>query len=89
MKMCEAFSKLNYDINLFVINNKDIKTINKIYNINNKFKIFSIFNKFILLNFILRIIFSLKILSKKLIKMLYLFREVLFLVYLQVFLKGK
>tara|TARA_Y100001958_G_C21224703_1_gene550104 strand:- start:449 stop:1543 length:1095 start_codon:yes stop_codon:yes gene_type:complete len=65
MKMCEAFSKLNYDINLFVIYYKNIGIINKIYNINDKFKIFSIFNKFILLNFILRIIFSLKILSKK------------------------
>tara|TARA_B100000963_G_scaffold362021_1_gene402153 strand:+ start:7331 stop:8425 length:1095 start_codon:yes stop_codon:yes gene_type:complete len=65
MKMCEAFSKLKYDINLFVINKKNINQINKIYNIDYKFKIFSIFNNFILLNFMLRIIFSIKILSKK------------------------
>ena len=65
MKMCEAFSKLNYDTNLFVINKKDINKINKIYNINYKFKIISIFNNFILLNFIIRILFSIKILLKK------------------------
>ena len=65
MKMCEAFSKLNYDINLFVINKKDTNRINKIYNINNKFKIISIFDNIILLNFITRILFSIKILLKK------------------------
>ena len=65
MKMCEAFSKLNYDINLFVINKKKKDQTNKDYNINYKFKIFSIFNNSILLNFVIRIIFSLKILSKK------------------------
>ena len=65
MKMCEAFSKLKYDINLFVINKKDKDQTNKDYNINYKFKIFSIFNNSILLNFVIRIIFSLKILSKK------------------------
>ena len=30
MKMCEAFSRLKYDINLFVINKKNINLINKI-----------------------------------------------------------
>ncbi len=65
MKMCEAFSKLNYDINLFVINSKNINQINKRYNINYKFKILPIFDNFILLNFVLRIIFSFKILYKK------------------------
>ena len=34
MKMCEAFSKLKYDINLFVINNKNINQVNKKYNKN-------------------------------------------------------
>ena len=48
MKMCEAFSKLNHDVNLFVIKKKNINKINKIYNINYKFKIFSIFNNFLL-----------------------------------------
>ena len=65
MKMCEAFSKLNYDTNLFVINKKDTNKINKIYNINYKFKIISVFNDFILLNFIIRVLFSIKILLKK------------------------
>ncbi len=65
MKMCEAFSKLKYDTNLFVINKKNTDKINKIYNINYNFKIISIFNNFILLNFIIRILFSIKILLKK------------------------
>ena len=79
MKMCEAFSKLKYDVNLFVINRKNINKINKIYNINYKFKIFSIFNNFILLNFIIRIIFALKILSKKTEKnALFLSRSIIF-----------
>ena len=66
MKMCEAFSKLRYDVNLLVINSKNIKKINKIYNIKNRFNIFSIFSNTIILNFILRVIFSIKILIKKL-----------------------
>ena len=74
MKMCEAFSKLKYDVN-----RKNINKINKIYNINYKFKIFSIFNNFILLNFIIRIIFALKILSKKTEKnALFLSRSIIF-----------
>ena len=62
MKMCEAFSKLGFNINLFVINHKDNKKNFKFYNIKNKFKIYSIFNKFVELNFIYRILFSIKIL---------------------------
>ena len=62
MKMCEAFSKLGFNINLFVINHKDNKKNFIFYNIKNKFKIYSIFNKFIELNFIYRILFSIKIL---------------------------
>ena len=65
MKMCEAFSKMKYDVNLIVINYKNINKINQIYNIHYKFSIFSVFNNSILLNFILRIIFSFKILVKK------------------------
>ena len=61
MKMCEAFSKLNYNTNLIVINKKNTNRINKIYNINYNFKIISIFNNFISLNFIIRILFSIKI----------------------------
>ena len=55
MKMCEAFSKLKYDINLFVINKKNKNQLNKDYNINYKFKVISIFNDFVLLNFLFRI----------------------------------
>ena len=76
MKMCEAFSKHNYDTNLIVINKKNTNKINKIYNINYNFKIISVFNNFILLNFILRILFSIKILLKKTEKTLYFFQEV-------------
>lgn len=65
MKMCEAFAKLKYDINLYIINHQNLKKINKNYNINNKFKIHSIFDKAIKLNLLYRIIFSLKILFKK------------------------
>ena len=79
MKMCEAFSKLGYSINLFVINKKNINQINKIYNINYRFKVFSIFNNFILLNFISRIIFTIKILLRKSEKQdLYLSRSIIF-----------
>ena len=79
MKMCEAFSKLNYDTNLFVINKKNKNKINKIYNINYDFKIISVFNNFILLNFIKRILFSIKILLKKTEKdALFLSRSIIF-----------
>ena len=79
MKMCEAFSKHNYDTNLFVINKKNTNRINKIYNINYNFKIISVFNNFILLNFILRILFSIKILLKKTEKnALFLSRSIIF-----------
>jgi glycosyltransferase involved in cell wall biosynthesis len=64
MKMCEAFSKLGFKINLFVISNKNTNLIYKSYNLKEKFYINSIFNTFIKLNFIYRIIFSLKILLK-------------------------
>ena len=79
MKMCEAFSKLNYDTNLFVINKKNTNKINKIYNINYNFKIISVFDNFVLLNFILRILFSIKILLKKSEKdALFLSRSIIF-----------
>jgi len=79
MKMCEAFSKLKYDINLFVINKKNKNQLNKDYNINYKFKVISIFNDFVLLNFLFRIIFALKILSKNTEKnALFLSRSIIF-----------
>ena len=80
MKMCEAFSKLKYDVNLIVINYRNINQINKVYNINYKFNILSIFNNFTLLNFLLRIIFSLKILIQKFdINALFISRSIIFL----------
>ncbi len=64
MKMCEAFSKLGYETNLFTINSKNLSKIFKDYNIKYKFNIISVFNNFKKLNFLLRIIFSIKIFSK-------------------------
>ena len=62
LKMCEAFSKLGFNINLLIINHKNKNQIFKSYNIKNKFQISSILNKSIKLSFVSRIIFSLKIL---------------------------
>ncbi len=66
MKMCEAFSKIGFDTNLFTINSENLKNINKVYNIKNYFKIISVFKNFKNLNFLSRIIFSKKILSQNL-----------------------
>jgi len=71
MKMCEAFTKLGFETYLFTIKSKNLSKIYKDYNISYKFKIISIFNKFKKLNFLLRIIFSSKILSKNLNKKSY------------------
>jgi hypothetical protein len=60
MKMCEAFSKLGYEINLFVINHKNINKLFKSYNIKNKFYMESILSNFTQLNLILRIFFFYK-----------------------------
>ena len=68
MKMCEAFSKLGFSIDLFTIKRSNLKKIFKIYDIKYKFNIISIFNNFLKLNLLLRLIFSLKILLKDLDK---------------------
>ena len=68
MKMCEAFSKLGFSIDLFAIKRSNLKKIFKIYDIKYKFNIISIFNNFLKLNLLLRLIFSLKILLKNLDK---------------------
>ena len=68
MKMCEAFSKLGYSVNLLIIKGLDLKKIFNIYNIKYKFNIISVFNDFLKLNFLLRLIFSFKILIKNLDK---------------------
>ena len=64
MKMCEAFAKLGFKTNLFTIKSKNLSKIYKDYNINYRFNIISVFNNFKRLNFLLRIIFSSKILLK-------------------------
>ena len=60
MKMCEAFSELKYDVNLFTINYINKSQIMNFYNINHNFKILGVFKKITLLNFFYRILFSLK-----------------------------
>ena len=64
MKMCEAFAKLGFKTNLFTIKSKNLSKIYKDYNINYRFNIISVFNNFKRLNFLLRIIFSSKILLR-------------------------
>ena len=79
MKMCEAFTKLGFKTNLFTIKSKNLSKIYKEYNINYKFKIISVFNNFKKLNFLLRIIFSNLILSKKLNnRSLFISRSIIF-----------
>ena len=68
MKMCEAFSKLGYSVDLLTVNRLSLKKIFNIYNVKYKFNIISIFNNSLKLNLFLRLIFSFKILSKKLNK---------------------
>ena len=78
MKMCEAFSKLGYNINLYTISNP-MKNILKIYNIKHYFKIISIFKNSCNLNFFLRILFLLKILSNRFKKNeIFITRSILF-----------
>ena len=64
MKMCEAFTKLGFETNLFTIKSKNLSKIYKEYNIDYKFNIISVFNNFKKLNFLSRIIFSIKIFVK-------------------------
>ena len=61
MKMCEAFSKLGYSVDLFTIKSSDLKKVFNIYDIKYKFNIISIFHNFLQLNLFFRIIFTLKI----------------------------
>ena len=65
MKMCESFSKLGHEVNLFTIKSENLQKIFKEYDIKYKFNILSVFNKF-KLNFIIRILFTIKIFSKNL-----------------------
>ena len=85
MKMCEAFSKLGYETDLYVINNSNSVNLNKNYNIKYQFNIISVFEKSYKLNFILRIIFLLKILLKNLSSKELLLQEVYYMEYFHVF----
>ena len=79
MKMCEAFTKLKYKVKLFIINGNNKSKIYKFYNIKNNFDICSIFNSLKLLNFVTRLIFSYKILSKQNDKnSIYISRSIIF-----------
>ena len=79
MKMCDGFSELGYKVNLFTIKTKNSSKIFRNYNLRKKFKIFSIFDDHINLNFFLRIIFSIKILFKKIDKnSLFISRSIIF-----------
>ncbi len=79
MKMCEAFTKLGFETNLFTIKSKNLSKIYKEYNIDYKFNIISVFNNFKKLNFLSRIIFSIKILSKNLNRRsLFISRSIIF-----------
>ncbi len=62
MKMCEAFSKLGFETNLYTIKTQRIYKTFKDYNIKHRFNTISIFKNSKKLNFFLRVLFSIKIL---------------------------
>ena len=64
MKMYESFSKLD-EVNLFTMKSENLQKIFKEYDIRYRFNIVSVFNRFRNLNFIVRILFTIKIFSKK------------------------
>ena len=80
-KMCDAFADKHYQVNLFTpFNNLKVNQFKKKYNLKNNIKIISIFKNKRNLNFIFRIIFSLKIIKiikKKKIKHSFLSRSVI------------
>ena len=89
MKMCEAFSKLGFETNLFTINSKNLSKTFKDYNVKYKFNIISIFNKFKKLNFLLRIIYSIKIFSKNFDnESIFISRSVIFALYASILKKN-
>ena len=89
MKMCEAFTKLGFKTNLFTIKSKNLSKIYKEYNIDYKFNIISVFNNFKKLNFLSRIIFSIKILSKNLNRRsLFISRSIIFALLASTFKKN-
>lgn len=70
LKMCDAFSELGLKVTLYIISNSNISfhEIKKKHLLKNRFKIEPLFEKKKNLNFILRMIFFLKLLNKKKIK---------------------
>ena len=89
MKMCEAFSKLGYETNLFTINSHNLSKIFKDYNILYRFRITSVFNSFKKLNFIFRIIFSFLILQKNFDKnSIFISRSIIFALFASTFKKN-
>ena len=89
MKMCEAFSKLGYKTNLFTIKNTNLLKIFKIYNIKYRFNLNSIFNKSLHLNFILRLVFTYKILAKNFEKKsIFISRSIVFALIASIFKKN-
>ena len=81
MKMCDAFAKQN-KVNLFVPSSSvSYKSLKLQYNIRNKINLINVYKKKIKLNFILRLLFSIKILFKintKNNKNIYLSRSIIF-----------
>ena len=66
LKMCDAFSKKGFDVTLYIINSNNIsfKELKKKYLLKSKFKIEQVSSKFEKLNFLTRVLFSLKIYLK-------------------------
>jgi len=79
MKMCEAFSKIGFDLNLFTINHDQTSNLFRLYNVKYKFKIKSIFKNRINFNLFFRILFTLKILFKNIDKdSIFISRSIIF-----------
>jgi len=79
MKMCEAFSKIGFDLNLLTINHCKNSNLFRLYNVKYQFKIDSIFKNKINFNLLLRILFTIKILLKRIEKdSIFISRSIIF-----------
>ena len=88
-KMCESFSKLGYKTTLFTCNSKNLTKAFRNYNVNFKFDIISVFNKFQKLDFLKRVIFSIKILTRNFDKKsIFISRSILFALFASTLKKG-
>ena len=89
MKMCESFSKLGHEVNLFTMKSENLQKIFKEYDIRYRFNILSVFNRFRNLNFIVRILFTIKIFSKNLNKdSIFISRSIIFALFASVLKKN-